>query len=469
MTTLKAEILNALSTYGDSKIIDGNVNRAYSFKEILQEINELERSFEDVDFRQKVVVFDFHENSIDLVILLLFVLKKGGIPLIIELSGLSSEVTNKLLYYAIVRHKSSMLSVENNIQFTSRSTKYGTFLITNNLLNISSYRECTLLLTSSGTVGAKKIMKFESPGILSNIRSNIKALGITKRDTTLMCLPIYYSYSLIGQFFSHLLQGANIIIAPYRFVAFSIGRLIDQYKPTNFFTTPTQVNILLSNKLKKGALGLRFITVGGGYLNKFSFQRFSKKYPAEVYYKTYGITEAGPRVATYTVNYSDTVYFEPNYLGTPLNKVGMSLCEKMGNYDNHETGFLRITSPSIFKGYLLHKSEYDQQKDHLITEDIVYRKDGKVYILGRNTDRFHYEDKHLWRFEVEDTINEQFSGILKIKLKKDGQNFRLGIMKHPKSKVGFDQIHKALNQRFGSKFTKNLTIGKFNERFAFTK
>lgn len=469
MTTLKEEIIKALSSHGGAKIIDGHQDKAYSYHEILSEIEKLKKDFEGINLHQKVVVFDFYENSIDLVILMLFVIAKGGIPLIIEMSSISPEVTDKLSYFAIVKNKRSILTIEHQMEMSRKETEYGTFFINDNLFNISTYRDCTLLLTSSGTVGDKKIMKFDSPGILNNIHSNIKALGITSKDTTLMCLPIYYSYSLIGQFFSHLFQGANIIIAPYRFVLFSIEHLLNHYKPTNFFTTPTQVNILLGNQIRNNHFSLRFITIGGGYLNKFSFQRFTKLYPSEIYFKTYGITEAGPRVTTYTVDHQQAQYFEPNYLGVPLDIVGLSLSEKVGQYHSFDTNYLRITSPSIFKGYLLSDVQNTLQTDCLITEDIVYQKDDKVYILGRKTDKFDMDHNSFWRFEIEDTICEKLTGILKIKLTKTEKDLNIGIMKHPGSRLSFDDVRDTLKHRFGSKFLTNTFIGKYNERFAFTK
>ncbi|RTY89364.1 AMP-binding protein [Flavobacterium sp. GT3R68] len=465
---LKVELENALTQYCNSKVIDSSLQTELTYGEIFKEIKRLERIFDDVDFKGKIIVFDFNENSINLVVLYLFMIVQEAIPVVLEVSGISSNLLKELPYFAIIKNRKSTLILESDFEFSNYETPYGAVLIKQNSFGMPTFADCALLLTSSGTAGAKKIIKCSSEGIISNIYSNIKSLNITSRDSTLLCLPIYYSYSLIGQFFSHLFQGGNIIIAPYKFVSFSLEYLLNYYKPTNFFTTPTQVNVLLAFNMKQYAFSLRFVAIGGGYLNRFSFLNFTKKYPAAVYYKTYGITEAGPRVSTYAIEHIDAPSFEPNYLGKPLENVTLSLGENAGNYMDFAINYLQISTPSIFKGYLLCGSESAQAR-LLETGDIVYGRENGIYILGRKSDYYTLDSTGFWSFEIEDLLFEQISGLLKIKISRNEEDIHIGIMKHPKIKLDYGEIIAPLNKRFGQSTMKNIIVENYNEQFVFTK
>jgi long-chain acyl-CoA synthetase len=465
---LKEELENTLSSHFDSKIIDSSSQIELSYNDILREITKLDYIFEGIEFKGKIIIFDFNENSIDLVVLYLFMIMKEAVPVVLEISGISSNLLKELPYFGIIKNKKSTLILESDFEFSNYQTPYGVILIKNNLVGIPTFKDCSLLLTSSGTVGEKKIIKCSSEGIISNINSNIKALTITSKDTTLLCLPIYYSYSLIGQFFSHLFQGANIIIAPYKFISFSLEYLLNHYKPTNFFTTPTQVNILLGYAIKQYAFNLRFIAIGGGYLNRYSFLNFTKKYPSEIYYKTYGITEAGPRVATYAIEHNNAMLFEPNYLGKPLDNVTLSMGGSAGSFRNFNINYLQIETPSIFKGYLLSDTSQDQLS-LLQTEDIVYGKDNDMYILGRKSDYYIIDSTNFWSFEIEDMLFEQISGLVKIKIKKFNQKVHIGVMKHPKMNLDYEDVKATLRKRFEYNTMKNIMVENYNEQSVFTK
>lgn len=464
----KEEIKNALNSFGGSKIIDSYNKNEFSYREILVEINKLKRSV-NFDFKNKIVVFDFYENSIDLIILLLFVIDQEGIPLITEASGSSSHLIEKLPYVAIVKHKKSLLTIENDVELTRYDTTYGSFFIKLQLLNFSSYEDCTLLLTSSGTVGNKKIIKCSSEGIIANIKSNIDSLGIESKDTTLICLPIYYSYSLVAQFFSHLLKGANIIISPYRFVSLYLSQILNEYKPTNLFTTPTLVRILSGYKLKTTIFSLRFIAIGGGYLSKKCFVKFTRLYPCKFYYKTYGITEAGPRVSTYIISYDDVDSFEPNYIGKPINNVNLILGGKVSNHNSYNLNYLNIISPSVFRGYITNETETQYSSEILRTEDIVYENLNGIYIMGRKSDIHNIGFGNIWSFQIEDILFEQFNGLLKINFNKIQDKICVGIMKHPKNDFELSKASDLLKKKFNNNIMKNIIIENYNAQSVFSK
>jgi long-chain acyl-CoA synthetase len=465
---LRDTILEALDNFENSKIIDTASKKEYSYGGIKKAFEKLDKSFIGINFEGKIMVFDFNENSINSIILYLYMLVKKAVPVILELSNTHVTLLNDLPYYGIIKNKLSILEQDSDVLFELYETPFGVVSLRNYLGDFKYDTNCCLLLTSSGTSGGKKIIKCGSKEIIANIKANINALSISDKDCTLLCLPIYYSYSLIGQFFSHLIQGATIIVVPYKFISFNLVDLLNHYKPTNFFTTPTQVNLLLGFVTIPGATnGLRFIAIGGGFLNRFSFFKFSKKFGAEVYYKTYGITEAGPRVATYAIDKTDVKNFEPNYIGKPLENVSLIMGQKMGFYKEFEVSKLQISTPSLYKGYL---NSVDVESNSILeTEDVVYYNKNEVHILGRKSDFYSFGLTEFWGFELEELLFERISGMVKIKIQKNLENLHIGVMKHPKMQIDYNLIREQICNNYKRIPAKNVIIENYNEQLEFTK
>ena len=466
---LRNRLILALHEFKTSKITDYKQGVSLSFKEITTEIELLKKVFNKVNFERKIVVFDFYENAIDLVVLFLFIIEKKGIPLILEVSKKHSSLLNEIPYVAVIRQKQSLLTVQDTT-FKKYDTRFGEVLINESFFDSTPHYDCSILLSSSGSTGAKKIIKCTNNGVLKNIEANIASFKITAQDTTLVCLPIYYSYSLVGQFLSHLLAGANIILAPNKFISFYMKDIVKKHHPTNFFITPTLVRILLAYNVRFTSNSLRFVAIGGGYLDKNSFLEFTKNIVLPLYHKTYGLTEAGPRVSTYTIPFENTTTFQPNYLGEPLANVTLATEEKLRTHNGETMKYLTIKSPSIFMGYLFHKNTTHKLSNTLVTEDIVYKKKDAFYIMGRKSD--YYEDfDSLWRYQIEDILFKEVQGLLKINVDYDNENnLCLGLMRNQQVHFnGVDHLTNSLKNSFSKSVINRLKISDYNERLSFSK
>ncbi|PTT23436.1 hypothetical protein DBR28_18910, partial [Chryseobacterium sp. HMWF028] len=348
-------------------------------------------------------------NTLDLIILYLFILKKGGCVLVVEYS---KEILGEIpFFYALITQGSTSFSTDFNHEI--QKTPYGNLLIKKNYSE-PPLQDTSIILSSSGTTKTKKFIMHSSNSILQNIKSNVNSLEITRDHTTLVCLPLYYSYALVAQFFSHLLSGGNIILSSYKFIALNLVSYIERYQITNFFITPTLLRTLLaySIRLKTVDHSLKFISLGGGYIGKACFLKFSRNFPVPAYYKTYGISEAGPRVATYKIKYVDKEGFEPNYLGVPLENVSLETDVFFDTFYQKNIYNLSINTPSVFNGYLNPKEAANKYSDKVQTSDLVYNENGKFYIIGRNTD--YFTPFKIWNFEIQDLFFNSIPSLLKV-------------------------------------------------------
>ncbi|HLV62649.1 AMP-binding protein [Galbibacter sp.] len=463
------EIKYALNHFKSSSIVDVKEHKTLNYQEVSTAIAQLKQTFRNVNFEQKIVVFDFYENSLDLVVLFLFVLEQKGIPLILEVSKNQPNLLKEIPYFAIIGQRQSLLSVSDS-HLRTYKTPFGELRINESQLDTSMVENCSLLLTSSGSTGSKKIIKCRESGVLQNIKSNITALGINEKDRTLICLPIYYSYSLIGQFLSHLIAGADIILAPNRFIPLYLNEVLKKHQPTNFFITPTLVRVLSAYQSHINCDPLKFVAIGGGYLSKNCFVKFTRQFTCAYYYKTYGITEAGPRVSTYTIAYDQIHNFQPNYIGAPLENVQLATGKAIGNYQGKVSCYLHINTPSVYTGYLIDHQHCHKKTLGLETRDIVYKQQQDYYILGRETDFFRAAGS-LWRFQIEDILFDEIPGLLKVNIYSDQtEKLQLGLIRNKRNNNDSGvHFRDRLKERFSPSVMQSLIINDHHEKFTFSK
>src|SRR5690606_27200604 len=160
-----------------------------------------------------------------------------------------------------------------------------------------------------------------------------------------------------------------------------LNEVLKKHQPTNFFITPTLVRVLSAYQSHINCDPLKFVAIGGGYLSKNCFVKFTRQFTCAYYYKTYGITEAGPRVSTYTIAYDQIHNFQPNYIGAPLENVQLATGKAIGNYQGKVSCYLHINTPSVYTGYLIDHQHCHKKKLGLETR-ISCTSNSKIIIFS---------------------------------------------------------------------------------------
>ncbi len=240
-----------------------------------------------------------------------------------------------------------------------------------------------IVLSTSGTSGTSKGCIFELAQLLENAYQHCQAIGLSAQDTLLINLPVYYSYALVAQVFAGLLIGAQLILSGLPFNSACYTQAIRKYSITSSSLTPTLTRHLLHKK-KNAFSSLRSLTVGGDSLSVHHIKNIRTDYPQLELYLTYGLTEAGPRIATLPAHAVAATRWPS--VGLPLANTRLYLFEQ-----NALNKCLCIYSNTIMKDTLgtAHGSSfiYHDNLRWLVTGDYFEQDDaGYLYYKGRCSD-----------------------------------------------------------------------------------
>ncbi|MCL2893052.1 class I adenylate-forming enzyme family protein [Brenneria tiliae] len=160
------------------------------------------------------------------------------------------------------------------------------------------YRPGELILLTSGTSGIFSGCLFNIDALFLNASRHAQAVGQTPADRVLINLPMYYSYAFVAQLLAAFALGSTAIIAGPPFTPVNYERTIHDYQITQSSLTPLMVDAWLQAGSENLPAPLRRLTVGGDALAPTSVAAVLMRNPGLELYLTYGLTQAGPRVAT---------------------------------------------------------------------------------------------------------------------------------------------------------------------------
>lgn len=165
-----------------------------------------------------------------------------------------------------------------------------------------------LVLWTSGSTGLPRGIVHEWQGILWNARSNATELRLVRDDRALVLLDAAYCYALVHQILSHLIVGGSVAIPPQPAWLEATGRFIERFEATTLAVVPSILRSLLAlPRLHTSLRRLRLLTVGGAAVDEALLRVAQEALPGVQIVVTYGLTEAGPRVATRFVKRSEDV------------------------------------------------------------------------------------------------------------------------------------------------------------------
>jgi acyl-CoA synthetase (AMP-forming)/AMP-acid ligase II/1-acyl-sn-glycerol-3-phosphate acyltransferase/acyl carrier protein len=256
--------------------------------------------------------------------------------------------------------------------------------------------KAAVVLFTSGSEKAPKAVPLTHANVLSNQKSGLAFLGLTRQDSFLGFLPAFHSFGMSVTGLMPLVSGMRVVRHPDPTDAGALVRKIDAYKPTMLVGTPTFVSYIL-DRAKKGQLdSLRRIIVGAEKCPQSVFERCAEIAPRALLLEGYGITECSPVVSVNTPTYNC-----PGTIGKPLPGVDLCVVELgQGDGDGQSSfatnrllgpdqqGMLLVAGPTIFPGYIAYDgpSPFVQRdgKRWYITGDLAsIDKDGYIHFGGR--------------------------------------------------------------------------------------
>ena len=155
--------------------------------------------------------------------------------------------------------------------------------------------EHALLLHTSGTTSAPKIVPLTHGNVCSMATNNQVFLGLTGEDLCLNVMPLFHSTGLIGVTLSSMMSGAGVV-CPEGFYAPKFVDWFEEFKPTWFTAVPSIHQAILLRTADEGDRvsqnRLRFIRSSSSALPRSVLQELEATFNAPVI-ESYGLTECG--------------------------------------------------------------------------------------------------------------------------------------------------------------------------------
>ncbi|MCC4597095.1 acyl--CoA ligase [Xanthomonas campestris pv. phormiicola] len=163
---------------------------------------------------------------------------------------------------------------------------------------LRGYQPGEVVLLTSGTSGIFSGCVFALADLLRNAARHAAAIGQGAGDRVLINLPMFYSFAFVAQLLCGYALGNEMVIAAPPFTPVHYRRLLQVQAITQSSLTPLMVQALAEADLDTLPPPLRRLTVGGDALPAARVTALLHRNPGLELYLTYGLTQAGPRVAT---------------------------------------------------------------------------------------------------------------------------------------------------------------------------
>jgi acyl-CoA synthetase (AMP-forming)/AMP-acid ligase II len=209
--------------------------------------------------------------------------------------------------------------------------------------------EHALLLHTSGTTSAPKIVPLTHGNVCSMATNNQLFLGLTGEDLCLNVMPLFHSTGLIGVTLSSMISGAGVV-CPEGFYAPKFVDWFDEFKPTWFTAVPSiHQAILLRTADERERVSqnrLRFIRSSSSALPRSVLQELEATFNAPVI-ESYGLTECG----MIACNPLPPGKRKVGSVGVPT-LVELAVRDEFGALlEPHQTGEVVVRGPCVMTGY----------------------------------------------------------------------------------------------------------------------
>ena len=249
--------------------------------------------------------------------------------------------------------------------------------------------ELAVLLSTSGSTGAVKLVRLAGSAIDSNAASIVDYLGITPDDRALTTLPIHYCYGL-SVVNSHLSCGAAVLLTDKSVADPELWAFCEKEGATSFAGVPYTFELLDRIGFQAKTLPtLRTVTQAGGRLPPETACRYAEwaQDRGVRLFVMYGQTEATARMS----------FVPPQSLPENLDSIGIPipggafrLIDEAGHDINRpgETGELVYRGPNVMMGYAASAEDLAKgaELQELNTGDLAQRDAKGFYrIVGRKS------------------------------------------------------------------------------------
>ncbi|MCQ2545591.1 MAG: AMP-binding protein [Clostridia bacterium] len=263
------------------------------------------------------------------------------------------------------------------------------------------YPDLALLLSTSGSTGAQKLVRLSYENIQANCSSIVEYLGLTCDERPITTLPMEYTYGL-SVLHSHLAVGATIILTNRTLFDSEFWNLVEKHEATSMAGVP--YTYAMFDRLKLTTMNLphlKTMTQAGGHLKPELQEKFAKwaAGTGRKFFVMYGQTEATARMSYIP---PDRCLDKPGSIGIPVPGGRMEIVEDEIIY----------YGPNVSLGYATCREDLakaDENKGRLETGDMGYMdEEGYFYITGRKKRFIKLQGKRISLDQIQDVLSQEY-------------------------------------------------------------
>lgn len=234
------------------------------------------------------------------------------------------------------------------------------------------------LISTSGSSGSTKLVRYSSSNLIVNAQQIIAALDIRPQSRTITALPLSYVYGL-SVLHSHLSAGASIVVEDRAVVDRQMWESVQRFKVNTLSGVPWTYQIMRKLGIDNSIVPtISAFTTSGGRTDSATSEWMMKKLGRARIYFMYGQTEASGRIAV----------LPPELVTVKRGSVGKAV--PGGRLECLADGSIVYHGPNVMLGYAERRADLalgDELLGHLDTGDLGYMdNDGFLYISGRKSD-----------------------------------------------------------------------------------
>lgn len=279
-------------------------------------------------------------------------------------------------------------------------------LVRQNNRKPASRRALSALVYTSGTTGRPKGVMLSADNLLTNARSIVDYLNLSRHDRGLCVLPFYYAYGS-SVLHTHLAVGASLVIENNLLYPQRLLERMATEQVTGFAGVPSTFRLLLHRcDLRRSPMPhLRYVTQAGGAMAAGDVEAVRRAWPSADFFVMYGQTEATARL-TYLP--PDRLESKAGSVGIPIAGVQLKIVDDQGREKPcGETGEICAAGPNIMLGYWRDPEATASSffGEWLRTGDLGYRdEEGYFTVVGRSSEMIKTGDHRVAPEEVEQVI-----------------------------------------------------------------